>query len=73
MSISILSDVTKPLIVPFLLGYYVAGSEFPRSKPLMIALIACWLGDVALMLVGLKAAWFMTDSCCFLPAMFSIS
>ncbi|MEI9918020.1 MAG: lysoplasmalogenase [Bacteroidota bacterium] len=64
--ISILSDVTKPLIVPFLLGYYVAGSEFPRSKPLMIALIACWLGDVALMFVGLKASWFMTGLVLFL-------
>ena len=66
MGISILADVTKPLIVPFLLGYYVAGSDFPRSKPLMVALIACWLGDVALMLVSLKDAWFMTGLGLFL-------
>jgi uncharacterized membrane protein YhhN len=64
--ISILSDVTKPLIVPLLLGYYVAGSDYPRSKPLMIALIACWLGDVALMFVGLKPSWFMTGLVLFL-------
>jgi uncharacterized membrane protein YhhN len=66
MGVSILADVTKPLIVPLLLGYYVAGSEYPRSKPLMIALITCWLGDVALMFVGLKATWFMTGLVLFL-------
>jgi uncharacterized membrane protein YhhN len=66
MGVSILSDVTKPLIVPLLLGYYVAGSDYPRSKPLMIALITCWLGDVALMFVGLKASWFMTGLILFL-------
>ena len=32
----------------------------------MIALITCWLGDVALMFVGLKATWFMTGLVLFL-------
>lgn len=63
---TVLSVVSKPLLVPFLLGYYVAGSEFPRSKPLMIALIACWLGDVALMFVDIKEVWFMTGLALFL-------
>jgi uncharacterized membrane protein YhhN len=64
--IAILSDVTKPLIVPFLLAYYVAGSSFPRSRPLMIALVLCWIGDVALMLVSVNEVWFMTGLIAFL-------
>jgi len=64
--ISILSVVTKPLIVPFLVGYYVAGSDYPRSRLLMIALFACWFGDVALMFVEIQAAWFMAGLGLFL-------
>jgi uncharacterized membrane protein YhhN len=65
--IAILSDVTKPLIVPFLLAYYVAGSTF-RSRPLLIALVLCWIGDVALMFVSIREAWFMTGLVSFLAA-----
>lgn len=57
--ISILSDISKPLLVPFLVGYYMAGVTRYRSKPLLIALMACWIGDVSLMFVGLNANWFM--------------
>ncbi|HMJ71261.1 MAG TPA: lysoplasmalogenase [Cyclobacteriaceae bacterium] len=64
--IQILSDVTKPLIVPFLVGYYVASTPFPRSIPLMVALLACWLGDVALMFVGYAEIWFMAGLASFL-------
>lgn len=57
--IAILSDISKPLLVPFLGGYYMAGVTQYRSKPLLIALMACWIGDVSLMFVGLNANWFM--------------
>lgn len=58
-SIGILSVISKPLIVPFLGGYYMAGGSIPRSKPLLLALFACWIGDVSLMFVGLNDVWFM--------------
>jgi uncharacterized membrane protein YhhN len=62
----ILSDVTKPLIMPFLVGYYVASTTFPRSIPLMIALLACWIGDIALMFAGYGETWFMLGLASFL-------
>lgn len=64
--ISILSDISKPLLVPFLGGYYMAGKNIYRSKPLLIALFSCWIGDVALMLVGLNANWFLVGLVSFL-------
>jgi uncharacterized membrane protein YhhN len=64
--IAILSDISKPLIVPFLGGYYMAGKNIYRSKPLLVALMACWIGDVALMLVGLNANWFLVGLASFL-------
>ena len=64
--IAILSDISKPLIVPFLGGYYMAGKNIYRSKPLLTALMACWIGDVALMLVGLNANWFLVGLASFL-------
>jgi uncharacterized membrane protein YhhN len=64
--IQILSDVTKPLIMPFLVGYYVASTTFPRSIPLMIALLACWIGDIALMFTGYSELWFMVGLASFL-------
>jgi len=57
--IAILSDISKPLIVPFLAGYYMAGKARYRSKPLLFALLACWIGDVSLMFTGLNGNWFM--------------
>ncbi len=64
--IAILSDISKPLLIPFLGGYYMAGKSIYRSKPLLIALMACWIGDVALMLVGLNANWFLVGLVSFL-------
>lgn len=66
LDIQILSDVSKPLIAPFITGYYVASSVPYRSIPLMIALLACWIGDVALMFVGYSQAWFMAGLTAFL-------
>ena len=64
--IAILSDISKPLIVPFLWGYYMAGGTIPRSKALLSALLACWIGDVSLMFVGLNSNWFMIGLLAFL-------
>ena len=66
MSISILSDISKPLLIPFLGGYYMAGKSIYRSKPLLIALFACWIGDVSLMFVGLNGNWFIIGLLSFL-------
>lgn len=59
----VLADVTKPLLVPLLLAYFLTGAE--RHSRLVrgtaAALLFCWLGDLALMggdgwfLVGLAA------------------
>jgi len=64
--IAILSDISKPLLIPFLGGYYMAGKSIYRSKPLLIALFFCWIGDVSLMFVGLNANWFMFGLIAFL-------
>jgi uncharacterized membrane protein YhhN len=64
--IGILSVISKPLLVPFLGGYYMAGKNIYRSKPLLGALLACWIGDVALMLVGLNPNWFLVGLVSFL-------
>lgn len=64
--VQILIDVTKPLILPFLSGYYVASSSFPRSFILLTALFACWIGDIALMFTGYSEVWFMTGLGAFL-------
>ena len=66
MAVQILIDVSKPLILPFLGGYYGASSAFPRSFILVGALFACWIGDVALMFVGYGEHWFMTGLVAFL-------
>lgn len=65
-AVQILIDVTKPLLLPFLAGYYVASSSFPRSFILLTALFACWLGDIALMFTGYGELWFMTGLVSFL-------
>ena len=64
--IAILSDISKPLLIPFLGGYYMAGKSIYRSKPLLISLFFCWVGDVALMFVGLNPNWFMVGLIAFL-------
>lgn len=64
--VAILSDISKPLLIPFLGGYYMAGKSIYRSKPLLVALFACWIGDVALMLVGLNPNWFLVGLISFL-------
>lgn len=64
--VAILSDISKPLLIPFLGGYYMAGKSIYRSKPLLIALFACWVGDVSLMFVGLNSNWFMIGLLSFL-------
>lgn len=64
--IAILSDISKPLLIPFLGGYYMAGKSIYRSKPLLIALFACWIGDVSLMFVGLNGNWFIIGLLSFL-------
>lgn len=66
MGVQILIDVTKPLILPFLAGYYVASSSFPRSMQLLAALFACWVGDIALMFAGYGEVWFMDGLVAFL-------
>jgi uncharacterized membrane protein YhhN len=66
--IAILSDISKPLIVPFLMGYYMAAVNKYRSKPLLLALLFSWIGDVGLMFVGLNANWFMIGLGAFLIA-----
>jgi uncharacterized membrane protein YhhN len=66
LGIQILMDVSKPLIAPFLAGYYVASSVPYRSIPLMMALLASWIGDVSLMFVGYSQAWFMAGLAAFL-------
>lgn len=66
VELTILSDVTKPLIIPFLAAYYVAGTVPYRSKPLYIALLFCWIGDVSLMFVSLNEIWFMIGLVAFL-------
>lgn len=65
-AIQILIDVTKPLILPFLSGYYVASSAFPRSFILLTALFFCWIGDIALMFTGYGEIWFMAGLVSFL-------
>jgi len=67
-NIAILSDISKPLLIPFLGGYYMAGKSIYRSKPLLIALFFCWIGDVSLMFVGLNSNWFMIGLAAFLVA-----
>lgn len=64
--IAILSDISKPLLIPFLGGYYMAGKSIYRSKPLLLSLFFCWIGDVSLMFVGLNSNWFMTGLAAFL-------
>lgn len=66
VGVQILIDVTKPLILPFLAGYYVASSSFPRSFILLTALFFCWIGDIALMFTGYGEIWFMTGLVSFL-------
>jgi len=66
--IAILSDISKPLIVPFLMGYYMAAVNKYRSKPLLLALLFSWIGDVGLMFVGLNANWFTIGLASFLVA-----
>jgi uncharacterized membrane protein YhhN len=66
--IAILSDISKPLIVPFLMGYYMAAITKYRSKPLLLALLFSWIGDVGLMFVGLNSNWFMIGLASFLVA-----
>lgn len=63
--IPFLQSFTKPWIVPSLLAYYWASTD-TRSKPLLIALVFCWLGDVALMLVRSNENWFLAGLGLFL-------
>lgn len=59
----VLNDVTKPILVPLLLAYLLSatGQRSRLVRATAVALVFCWLGDVALMggdgwfLVGLVA------------------
>ncbi len=50
--------ITKPLIVLLLIAYYVVATPY-RSGIALLALGACWAGDVALMFVPVDPVWFM--------------
>lgn len=65
LDVSLLGTITKPLIIPLLFGHYMVSVTW-RSTPLMIALIACWIGDVALMFVSEGQMWFMVGLGSFL-------
>lgn len=53
---------TKPLLIPFILLYYVFSSDNVIWL-LVAALIFSWLGDLFLMIRGNK--WFSIGGCCF--------
>lgn len=58
--------VTKPLLVPFLLAYLLTGAEQRSrlSRAAAVALVCCWLGDLALM--GGGDSWFLVGLVAFL-------
>ncbi len=56
-------DLTKPLLMPALAAFYIASTD--AVNPLVVAMIATsWLGDILLMLHGLK--WFVSGGISFL-------
>ena len=56
---------TKPLLIPVLLWYYL--QETPHPKRLMIiALIACWIGDCLLMFTEVHSIFFLAGLTAFL-------
>jgi uncharacterized membrane protein YhhN len=57
--------ITKPLIVPLLIAYYFSSTKY-RSSIAVVALFACWAGDVALMFVPVDPVWFMVGLGSFL-------
>ena len=56
---------TKPLLIPVLLGYYLQAQTL-MYRPLIIALIACWIGDCLLMFTEVHSAFFLAGLTAFL-------
>ncbi|MEY3405116.1 MAG: lysoplasmalogenase [Cyclobacteriaceae bacterium] len=56
---------TKPLLIPVLLGYYLLVQTI-KHKSLIIALIACWIGDCLLMFTEVHSTFFLAGLTAFL-------
>ena len=63
--------ISKPLILPFLFGYFYSEINTvspPLKKWIYLALFFSWAGDVLLMFQGMKALFFLLGLSAFLLA-----
>lgn len=65
MDANVIRWITKPLIVPLLIGFYFSSASSP-SMPFVAALFFCWLGDVLLMLQTPAELFFIAGLSAFL-------
>jgi len=57
--------VAKPLLIPFLVGYYLTKTSY-RSNLFILALAFCWAGDTLLLFQGHDQMYFLVGLVSFL-------
>lgn len=66
---SLVHTISKPLLLPLLIGYYVTSiSSEERSRTVLLALVFSWLGDVLLMFQPQGELYFIGGLLAFLVA-----
>jgi uncharacterized membrane protein YhhN len=69
LDLSLVHAVSKPLLLPLLIGYYVTStSKEERSRTVLLALAFSWLGDVLLMFQPQGELFFIGGLLAFLVA-----
>ena len=69
--IKLLDYIFKPLIIPWIAGFFLFHSEnidYPVKKLILWALLFSWLGDISLMLTHIGGLFFKAGLLCFLVA-----
>lgn len=69
LDLALIHTVAKPLLLPLLIGYYIAGTDKEeRSRTVLLALVFSWIGDVLLMFQPQGELYFIGGLLAFLVA-----